>query len=415
MKDYTIVLPLAIIIFGLTPVIIRDTYLNKNQKKYMFSILALISVLIVQNMADYQLQTVYMPYARTLVSILGYIIRPIIIVLFCYLVNPEVKNTAAWILVIVNAAVYSTATFSKYVFYIDDTNHYQGGIILNGKLSSTAYFICIALLIHLLYCTIKKYQSRKTWIWMVILNFFTIICSMIVEVTPLYQDYPVSYVTIAIVCCSLFFYIWLHLEFVKDHEQALMAEQRIKIMMSQIQPHFLFNTLSTIQALCRIDPKKAFHTTEKFGTYLRNNIDSLDQPELIPLEKEIEHTKIYAEIEMIRFPKINVEYKIEEKNFSIPALTIQPLVENAIRHGVRNREHGLVTVETKENEDNYEIIISDNGVGFDTETLKENDGSHIGLSNVKERIEKMCDGTFDIDSRINEGTKITITIPRNEE
>jgi sensor histidine kinase YesM len=161
--------------------------------------------------------------------------------------------------------------------------------------------------------------------------------------------------------------------------------------------------------------QKGFSYNRKFGTYLRNNIDSLDQPELIPLEKEIEHTKIYAEIEMIRFPKINVEYKIEEKNFSIPALTIQPLVENAIRHGVRNREHGLVTVETKENEDNYEIIISDNGVGFDTETLKENDGSHIGLSNVKERIEKMCDGTFDIDSRINEGTKITITIPRNEE
>ena len=410
MTEYIILMPLGIMLFGLTPIVARDPYLNKRQKRTMLGIIALISLIVVQNVFDYILQTViFFPYLRTLVSIVGYCIRPIIIVLFCKLVKPNVKNTIAWILVIVNALVYSTAAFSHAVFYIDETNHYQGGI-----LSSIAYYICVALLFHLAYCTITEYRNRKTWIWMVIANITIVVASMILEISPAYRDYPVSYVTIAIVCCSLFYYIWLHLEFVREHERALMAEQRIKIMMSQIQPHFLYNTLSTIQALCRVDPKKAFETTGKFGTYLRNNIDSLDQPELIPLEKEIEHTRIYAEIEMLRFPKISVEYRIDADDFEVPALTIQPLVENAIRHGVRSREHGTVTVETRAENGFNVIIIRDNGVGFDVEKLKSIDVGHIGLSNVKERIEKMCGGTMVINSRINEGTVITIEIPRDK-
>lgn len=248
-------------------------------------------------------------------------------------------------------------------------------------------------------------------VWLPIFNALLIIGAVILDTMVYYQDYPVTFLTITVVSSNVFYYIWLHLQFVREHENALMAEQRIQIMMTQIQPHFLYNTLSTIQALCRIDPEKAFSITEKFGAYLRQNIDSLEQPNLIPITKELEHTKVYADIEMIRFPKIRVEYKMEDEAFSLPALSIQPLVENAIRHGVRVRNNGLVSVTTQKQPGYHEIIIRDNGKGFDPEDDSETDGTHIGIRNVRERIEGMCSGTLLVESRIGEGTTVTIRIP----
>ena len=413
MTEYIILMPLAILILGLAPIVARDNYLNKSQKNIMFAIIALIGVLVLQNVADYILQTVvFAPFIRTLVSIVGYAVRPIIIVLFCKLVRPKEKNTVAWILVAVNAAVYLTAIFSHVPFYIDENNHFRVGILYFSK---TAFAVSFILLCHLIYCTVREYSKKKAWIWIPIVNILLIVVASILDISPLYKDYPVSNLTIFIVCCSLFYYIWLHLEFVKEHERDLKAEQRIKIMMSQIQPHFLYNTLTTIQSLCLIDPQKASEVTGKFGAYLRNNLDSLEQENLIPFSKELEYTKLYVDIEMLRFPEISVEYNIGAEDFLVPALTIQPLVENAIRHGVREVEQGKVKVSTKQTDDGNIIIISDNGVGFDTNIPYSTDKDHIGIKNVSERIKALCGGTIGIDSKISEGTVITIKIPRESE
>ena len=94
----------------------------------------------------------------------------------------------------------------------------------------------------------------------------------------------------------------------------------------------------------------------------------------------MEHTKVYAEIEMVRFPKIKVEYDIQDENFYIPVLTIQPLVENSIRHGIRGLENGKVTVSTRRTPDYHEIIVKDNGKGFDAKKIKQKDSGHIRTS-----------------------------------
>ena len=110
--------------------------------------------------------------------------------------------------------------------------------------------------------------------------------------------------------------------------------------------HLRCNALNTIRALYAKDPPLADRTLEDFSAYLRQNLESLSQTDLVPVAKEMEHTRLYAEIEALRFPNVRVEYRIEDESFTIPALTIQPLVENAIRHGVRSRKDGLVTVST---------------------------------------------------------------------
>ena len=184
--------------------------------------------------------------------------------------------------------------------------------------------------------------------------------------------------------------------------------------MSQIQPHFLYNTLSTIQALCLTDPDAASEIMGKFGKYLRRNLESPDMPDLITFDKELEHTKVYADIEKVRFPNIKVHYHINYSDFSLPMFTIQPMVENAIHHGVRNREPGIITVSSDRTENGVVVTISDNGVGFDVKRT-DMSGQHIGIGNVKERIEKICNGTLEVQSEKGRGTTIIITLPEGEE
>lgn len=136
-----------------------------------------------------------------------------------------------------------------------------------------------------------------------------------------------------------------------------------------------------------------------------------ESAELIPFSKELEHPKIYSDIEMLRFENVKVGFDTPFADFYVPALTVQPLVENAIRHGVRIREHGTVNVITRKTEDGYEIVIRDNGKGFDVGAAFVSDSSHIGLKNVRERIGKLCGGTLTVNSVIGEGTEITIHLP----
>ncbi len=200
----------------------------------------------------------------------------------------------------------------------------------------------------------------------------------------------------------------------KERELQLTRNQ-IAIMLSQFQPHFLYNALETIQYLCDTNPELAGRTIESFAKYLRGNMDSLDAKTSIPFEKELSHLKFYLNIEKLRFPDVKIVYDIKVAKFSLPALTLQPLVENAIRHGVNKRkEGGTITVATFEVDGKYQIIISDDGVGFDTTAAPNEGRSHIGIKIVRERLIAMRGGSMEIQSEINVGTTIKITLPKEE-
>ena len=408
-----VIAPLLLLLLGLGFTVLIDPYIQKKQKRTMLIIAALCLTLVAQNYWDYAL-TIGQPQLtlRTIVTIYGYSVRPVILILFLYILQPARRRWYWWVLAGLNAAVYLTALFSPVSFRIDKGNFYFG-----GPLAPSCLVVSMLLLIHLL---IQTFRSRRTaWKWDVWIPGFVVVSI----VSSIYLDYhikegelPISFLTIAIIVGSVFYYIWLHLQFVREHERDLMAAQRIQIMMTQIQPHFLFNALNTIRALYAKDPPLADRTLEDFSTYLRQNLESLNQTELVPINKELEHTRLYAGIEVLRFPNVHVDYRIEDDGFEVPVLTIQPLVENAICHGVRSKKNGLVTVSTVREIDTHIIMIEDNGVGFDPDYQNtSDDGSHIGLENVKSRIEHMCDGTVILKSKPGEGTVITIRIPERQE
>ena len=193
-----------------------------------------------------------------------------------------------------------------------------------------------------------------------------------------------------------------------------LQESQISIMLSQIQPHFLYNTLNSIYQLCETNPMRARLLVNSFSEYLRNNLSSLEESGLIPFATELSHVNTYLDIEKVRFEdNLEIEYDIKCVDFSLPVLTVQPIVENAVKHGTsKKRGGGTVKIATDEDKENYIITVSDTGCGFDP-TKPKNDGKHhVGIENVRQRLSNMCSGTLKIESTEGVGTLATIIIPK---
>ncbi len=198
-----------------------------------------------------------------------------------------------------------------------------------------------------------------------------------------------------------------------ERQEKELTEQRIDVMLSQIQPHFLYNALTTIRRLCDHDPQQAKAAIGEFALFLRANMDSLKSKAPIPFEQELKHVESYLGLETQRFgDRLRVVYDIQCRDFSLPSLTIQPIVENAVRHGVLKKERGgTVTLRSGETADSYVVTVEDDGVGMTAEAPQ--DGrSHIGIENVRSRLEAMHGGTMRIQSQEGAGTTVTLTIPK---
>lgn len=200
----------------------------------------------------------------------------------------------------------------------------------------------------------------------------------------------------------------------KQAMEIKLQESQLSIMLSQIQPHFLYNTLNSIYQLCETNPMRARAMVNFFAEYLRNNLSSLEEPGLISFEAELSHLQTYLEIEKIRFEDtLEIEYDIQCDAFSVPVLTVQPIVENAVKHGTsKKRGGGKVVISTREDETHYIINVSDTGCGFDPSVPKNDGKSHVGIENVRQRLSNMCNGFLTIDSEIGVGTSATIKIPK---
>ncbi len=193
---------------------------------------------------------------------------------------------------------------------------------------------------------------------------------------------------------------------------AQLTESRISTMMSQIRPHFIYNTLGSIEQLCTFDPAKAGELVHNFAKYLRGNFGELDNPKPIPMSQEMEHVHHYISIENVRFPDMTFSFEMNSGDFHIPALTIQPIVENAIKHGLMKLpKGGTIRVVSYETDTHYCVSVEDDGAGFDTSVLLD-ERKHVGIRNIRGRLKAMVNGTLEIESTVGVGTKVLISIPK---
>lgn len=199
-----------------------------------------------------------------------------------------------------------------------------------------------------------------------------------------------------------------------EREANIVKEAEVKIMMSQIQPHFIYNTLASISTLIPLDPDKAQEALDVFTEYLRSNLSSLSDVKLIPFKDELRHVETYLSLEKLRFgERLTVVHDIMVRDFLVPPLSIQPIVENAVKHGILKKiEGGTITIKSYQDDENIYIEIKDDGVGFDIDDKKLDDIKHVGLKNVRYRISSMSKGTLSIKSEIDKGTDVIIKIKK---
>jgi two-component system LytT family sensor kinase len=201
-----------------------------------------------------------------------------------------------------------------------------------------------------------------------------------------------------------------------ERHQELLLKARMDALSSQINPHFLFNTLNTVSALIRYAPDMAREVVLKLSNILRRLLRKHET--FVPLREELEFIDDYLDIEVARFGRDSLEIvkNIEEETLEafVPSMLIQPIVENSLKHGLSVKlEGGKLQVRTKSRAGRLQIEIEDNGAGISEEKMPHVYVEGIGLSNVRERLRVLYGGDFqlEIQSRPGEGTLIRIEIP----
>lgn len=193
-------------------------------------------------------------------------------------------------------------------------------------------------------------------------------------------------------------------------QQREIAHERAKVMVLRMRPHFIYNTLMSIYSLCRTDPAKARQITMDFTNYLRRNFNAVASDSAVPFSTELEHTRAYLGVEQAQYDDmLAVEYDIPYTQFRLPPLTLQPIVENAVKHGMDPDSGPLhIRIRTRHTGSCTTIIVEDSGPGFDPSIKIK---PHTTLANIRQRLEMMCGGSLAFTAGENGGTVATVTIP----
>ena len=292
--------------------------------------------------------------------------------------NPEVigrKLSIAAYTALVSVVLF---TFNAFASCIRKQGYIQDNFRFVELTEILIHVIVIGLLIFY-----RNQYSRKIFTLLLsslLLYFFCWVSCILIYAFKIESHYyyvrelnPIAIATMVQICIQ--FFVFYNVVYGKFFENRINLEHSvISVSQSQIQPHFVNNVLYNI--------------------------------------RELEHIECYLEIEMERFDNISVVYDIGVKDFSVPPLTLQPIVENSIQHGLRAKKSGgTITISTWKDEGKIYISVKDNGIGFDMIKPKDTKRKHLGIENTKFRIEKICNGTLDVKSIVNAGTEVLISIP----
>jgi hypothetical protein len=305
-----------------------------------------------------------------------------------------------------------SSIFTQWVFYITPSGEYTEGPLFWAQSVVTFAYLLLPT-VHSVLKAVRTSSREKRVEYLTYVAYIVVPC-VLLSIVDSYPTVPLFALSILLVIQVLFLTLYLDREHQLASRERELTESRTSVIMSQLQPHFLFNALTAIQDLCHGKAPEAEEAVVEFAEYLRGNIDSLRRSGPVSFSQELNHTRNYLALEQKRFAGIvRAEYNIRATDFSLPPLTLQPLVENAVRYGITRRENGgTIRISSEEDEAVFRIVISDDGVGFGAATPDADSRPHLGISSVRGRIEAMCGGSLTVDSVPGIGTTAVITVPK---
>lgn len=310
-------------------------------------------------------------------------------------------GAAAFVLAIIDQFSGMYGVYDEYNRY-----HQQDLFWISQVFPTISFLTCM--IVTLRYIKVLK---AKEWLSLLLYPFAPI-ASYVIEI--IYPELWIAHAGSAFT--MLLMYVTLYVEQRQQNirQEAELSDARVSIMLSQIQPHFLYNALSAIDKLYYENQEEGHRAILTFSKYLRGNLDSLARKEPIHFSDELTHVRHYLWLEELRFgAKLQVVFDIQADDFFLPVLTLQTIVENAVRYGVtKKKSGGTVTIRVLEFEHDHQIEVEDDGVGFDPAAPPADGRSHTGISNVRERLASMCGGELTIHSETGKGTSVIILIPK---
>ena len=389
-------------------------HLNKYARTYFIVFFSLLIVYITSNIV-FLVSLTYLDEEYTywskltmfLESLFSSALMPLLSLSILHLAGVYYKKSklfitelALWFVYIVLLVI---TQFTTFIYYFSPDNEYHRGPYYQLLLIPPVLMMSINLILLFIYFTsIPRRQA-------IYLGLYTIIPLISILLQMIF--YGLQFIVIGTAIASIILFRSVIAEQIDLYiaQEAALNKQKTDIMLLQMRPHFIYNTMSSIYYLCELDPKKAQTLVGDFTTYLRKNMNALSSQKLIPFKEELEHTRAYLAVEKARYEKLLfVEYETDYIDFTLPSLTLQPIVENSIKHGL---DHDLpplhILIRTYKDGDDAVIEVEDTGPGY--EPPQDNE-VHIGIENVKERLHLMCDGTMDIETPEKGGTIVTLRI-----
>ena len=307
--------------------------------------------------------------------------------------------------------VLVVSQFTGWLYSIDENNVYRRGplFFLSASYTLTAIVLSVA------YMLIRRRQAKAKVSWNA--AFYISIPAAGMALQFVFYGGVFLQISLYLLMLTILYRIqMLHTRRMVEQTEALsqrekeLLQARDQMLLGQVRPHFIYNALAAIQHI-EGNPPATKQAIADFANYLRGNLATLSDEALITIDKELEHVRTYVELEKLRFgDKINVAFDVADADFSLPPLSVQILVENAIKHGITARyEGGNVWVRIWHENGTHVIRVIDDGVGFDP--VQKVEHNHVGLNSVKNRLEYFVHGTLTIESEIGKGTTVTITIP----
>ena len=375
-----------------------------------FSILLLYVILCVADMFTYydpdmaQAQRIISYFESLLYSL----IMPLLTIYLLRNCGEKLRESKlfrfVFVLWIMSFTMLQATLFTNLFYYITDDNKFVRGDLYTLMCAPSVLTIVVTL--RGLILRRNKFNRRHFFSFLACLLPLTIVSVLHIYISV----FPLLGVCLTLTILLMFMINLLDLIEYYMRQQAEISRQRANIAILQMRPHFIYNTMTSIYYLCDQDPEKAKQVTLDFTTYLRKNFTAIASEDTIPFSEELEHTRAYLAVEQAQFEDIlSVDYDTPHTHFRIPALTLQPIVENAVKYGCDPDSEPLhIVIRTRSTDSGSEITVEDNGPGYEE---ADDNKPHIALANIRQRLELVCGGTMNISKRKSNGTVVKITIP----
>ena len=382
---------------GLTTILFANRHTKIEGVKYIWAVIGVVLVITVCEFTEYWCvkysKPVFIMYIK---AALCYNLHPLLILLELYLIAPVRKVILLLLPYMVNMFLVICDLFGSHFIYAYNSERK----FVSGNLRIfPALLICFYIIILLKYSLIFfKCGDRSKAVIVIFMAFITIV-TVYFEYCNIITDHTTEIVALDI----LIYYFYLSaIHYIKLQEKLhnsrlKLEKQKNELLMAQIQPHFINNSLMAIQAQC-IDHPDIYESIKNFSRYLHSNFDNIGSSHSVTFKQELKNIKAYLALEKMNFEeKLQVKYDIESDDFLLPSLSVEPLVENAVRHGIAAREYGgTVCIMQREEDDKIIIEVYDIGKGRQKLTDNQKKRRGIGINNVRARLEYGNKGKLDL-------------------